>query len=125
VLQIDDEVKVLIKDVDIDLETVSLDRWALNPGVPVLVRIIDTDTVVERIGLHMRHLPEDDIANWVLEAWRKGWTKTRPCSTKNKVTAKTMNRRGSKREITQTTTWIQWNMMTTIPVMARTIAAMK
>lgn len=63
VLQIEDEVKVLIKDVDIDLETVSLDRWALNPGVPVLVRIIDTDTVVERIGLHMRHLPEDDIAN--------------------------------------------------------------
>jgi ribosomal protein S1 len=33
-----------------------------------LVRIIDIDTEQERVSLSMRRLPEDDIANWVIEA---------------------------------------------------------
>lgn len=40
----------------------------LNPGDTILVRIIDIDTEQERVSLSMRRLPEDDIANWVIEA---------------------------------------------------------
>ena len=126
VLQPGDEVEVLIKDVDVERERVSLDRRALlpgpwddfieqyqrgdslegevtsvrdfgafvkltdqitgllhvsellpgvsqdpkkvlNPGDEVLVRIIDIDREQERVSLSMRRLPEDDIANWVIE----------------------------------------------------------
>jgi small subunit ribosomal protein S1 len=127
VLQPGEEVEVLIKEVDIERERVSLDRRALlpgpwdefakqyqpgdslegevvsvrdfgafvkltddvtgllhvsellpgvshepekvlNPGDTILVRIIDIDTEQERVSLSMRRLPEDDIANWVIEA---------------------------------------------------------
>jgi ribosomal protein S1 len=40
----------------------------LNPGDTVLVRIIEIDTEQERVRLSMRRLPEDDIANWVIES---------------------------------------------------------
>jgi small subunit ribosomal protein S1 len=122
-----EEVEVLIKDVDIERERVSLDRRALipgpwddfaeqyhpgdglegevvsvrdfgafvkltdeitgllhvsellpglshdpekvlSPGDTVLVRIIEIDSEQERVRLSMRRLPEDDIANWVIEA---------------------------------------------------------
>jgi small subunit ribosomal protein S1 len=43
-------------------------RNVLNPGDTVLVRIIEIDTEQERVSLSMRRLPEDDIANWVIEA---------------------------------------------------------
>jgi len=127
VLQPGDEVEVLIKDVDIERERISLDRRALIPGpwddfarehnngdilegevvsvrdfgafiklteeitgllhvselLPgvthdptkvlnpedvVLVRIIEIDKEQERVSLSMRRLPQDDIANWVIEA---------------------------------------------------------
>lgn len=127
VLQPGDEVEVLIKDVDIERERISLDRralipgpWddfaqehkdgdilegevvsvqdfgafikltdkitgllhvsellpgvshdprkALNPGDEVIVRIIEIEPEQERVSLSMRRLPEDDIANWVIEA---------------------------------------------------------
>jgi small subunit ribosomal protein S1 len=127
VLQPGDEVEVLIKDVDIERERISLDRRALlpgpwddfarehnhsdilegevvsvrdfgafikltdeitgllhvsellpgvthdptkvlNPGDVVLVRIIEIDKEQERVSLSMRRLPQDDIANWVIEA---------------------------------------------------------
>ena len=127
VLQPGDEVEVLIKDVDIERERISLDRRALlpgpwddfaqehnhgdilegevvsvrdfgafikltdeitgllhvsellpgvahdptkvlNPGDAVLVRIIEIDKEQERVSLSMRRLPQDDIANWVIEA---------------------------------------------------------
>ena len=126
VLQPGDEVEVLIKDVDIERERVSLDRCALlpgpwddfvqeyrpgdilegevasvrdfgafikltnqitgllhvsellpgvsreptkvlNPGDKVLVRIIEIDQEQERVSLSMRRLPEDEIAQWVIE----------------------------------------------------------
>jgi small subunit ribosomal protein S1 len=122
-----DEVEVLIKDVDIERERVSLDRRALlpgpwddfieqhqpgdslegevvsvsdfgafvkltdqitgllhvseflpgvshdpkkafDPGDDVLVRIIEIDKEQQRVSLSMRRLPEDDVANWVIEA---------------------------------------------------------
>ncbi len=127
VLQPGEEVEVLIKDVDIERERISLDRRALlpgpwddfsqehdhgdiiqgevvsvrdfgafvklteeitgllhvsellpgvsrdptkvlNPGDEVLVRIIEIDKEQERVSLSMRRLPQDDIANWVIEA---------------------------------------------------------
>jgi ribosomal protein S1 len=43
-------------------------KKVLNPGDTVLVRIIEIDTEQERVSLSMRRLPEDDIANWVIEA---------------------------------------------------------
>jgi small subunit ribosomal protein S1 len=126
-LQPGDEIEVLIKDIDLERERVSLDRRALlpgpwddfaekyrrgdilegkvvsvrdfgafvkltdqitgllhvsellpgvsheptkvlDPGDEVLVRIIEIDKEQERVSLSMRRLPEDDIANWVLEA---------------------------------------------------------
>jgi len=127
VLQPGDEVEVLIKDVDIERERISLDRRALlpgpwddfakehnngdilegevvsvrdfgafiklteeitgllhvsellpgvthdptkvlSPGDEILVRIIEIDKEQERVSLSMRRLPQDDIANWVIEA---------------------------------------------------------
>jgi ribosomal protein S1 len=127
VLQPGEEVEVLIKDIDIERERVSLDRRALLPGpwddfadqykpgdslegevvsvrdfgafvkltdqitgllhvselLPgvshdpqkvlnvgdtVLVRIIEIEKEQERVSLSMRRLPEDDIANWVIES---------------------------------------------------------
>lgn len=127
VLQPGDEVEVLIKDVDVERERVSLDRRALlpspwddfskqyqygdilegkissvrdfgafvkltdqitgllhvseflsgvsrdprkvfEPGDEVLVRIIEVDKEQERVSLSMRRLPEDDVANWVIES---------------------------------------------------------
>lgn len=127
VLQPGDEVEVLIKDVDVERERISLDRRALlpgpwddfvqehdhgdiiegevvsvrdfgafiklteeitgllhvsellpgvsrdptkvlNPGDDVLVRIIEIEPEQERVSLSMRRLPQDDIANWVIEA---------------------------------------------------------
>jgi small subunit ribosomal protein S1 len=126
VLQPGDEVEVLIKDVDIERERISLDRRALlpnpwdefsqqyhsgdiiegkvvsvrdfgafiqltdqitgllhvgellpgvsrepeevlRPGDEVVVRIIKIDTERKRVSLSMRRLPEDDIANWIIE----------------------------------------------------------
>lgn len=126
VLQPGDEVEVLIKDVDVERERISLDRRALlpgpwddfsqeynsgdilegkvvsvrdfgafiklteeitgllhvsellpgvshdptnvlSPGDEVLVRIIEIDKEQERVSLSMRRLPQDDIANWVIE----------------------------------------------------------
>jgi len=40
----------------------------LNPGDEILVRIIDIEPEQERVSLSMRRLPQDDIANWVIEA---------------------------------------------------------
>ena len=40
----------------------------LSPGDKVLVRIVEIDAEQERVRLSMRRLPEDDIANWVIEA---------------------------------------------------------
>lgn len=126
VLKPGEEVEVLIKDVDIERERISLDRRALlpgpwddfsqeykdgdtlegevvsvrdfgafikltdditgllhvsellpgvshdpkkvlNPGDEVLVRIIEIEPEQERVSLSMRRLPQDDIANWVIE----------------------------------------------------------
>lgn len=126
VLRPGEEVEVLIKDVDIERERVSLDRRALlpgpwddftqeysdgdiiegevvsvrdfgafvkltdeitgllhvsellpgvsrdptkvlNPGDEILVRIIEIDKEQERVSLSMRRLPDDEIANWVIE----------------------------------------------------------
>ncbi len=39
----------------------------LNEGDEVLVRIIDIDPEQEQVSLSMRRVPEDDIANWVIE----------------------------------------------------------
>lgn len=39
----------------------------LNPGDEVLVRIIEIDQEQEQVSLSMRRVPEDDIANWVIE----------------------------------------------------------
>ena len=127
VLEPGEEVEVLVKDVDVERERVSLDRRALipgpwddfskqyqpgdslegevvsvrdfgafvkltdeitgllhvsellpgvshdpekvlSPGETVPVRIIEIDTEQERVRLSMRRLPEDDVANWVIEA---------------------------------------------------------
>lgn len=126
VLKPGEEVEVLVKDVDIERERISLDRRALlpgpwddfaqdhkdgdilegevvsvrdfgafikltdeitgllhvsellpgvshdpkkvlNPGDEVLVRIIEIEPEQERVSLSMRRLPQDDIANWVIE----------------------------------------------------------
>lgn len=40
----------------------------LNPGDEILVRIIDIEPEQERVSLSMRRLPQDDIANWMIEA---------------------------------------------------------
>jgi len=40
----------------------------LSPGDEILVRIIEIDKEQERVSLSMRRLPQDDIANWVIEA---------------------------------------------------------
>jgi len=39
----------------------------LSPGDAVLVKIIEIDPEQQRVRLSMRRLPEDDIANWVIE----------------------------------------------------------
>jgi len=126
ILQRGDKVEVMIKDIDIERERISLDRkclipgpWidfvqqynqgdilegevtsirdygafikltegitglmyvsellpgvtndptqAFNSGDEVLVKIIEIDKEQKRVSLSMRRLPEDDIANWVLE----------------------------------------------------------
>jgi small subunit ribosomal protein S1 len=126
VLQPGDEVEVLIRDVDVERERVSLDRRALlpgpwddfarehnpgdilegivvsvrdfgafvrladeitgllhvsellpgvsreptkvlNPGDEILVRIIEINPELEQVSLSMRRVPEDEIANWVIE----------------------------------------------------------
>lgn len=126
VLQPGERVEVLIKDVDIERERISLDRkgllpgpWdnfakqhnqgdilegevvsvrdfgafvkltdeitglmhvsellpgvtndptkVLDPGDEILVRILDIDKEQERISLSMRQLPDDEIANWVID----------------------------------------------------------
>ena len=126
VLQPGDEVEVLIKDVDVERERISLDRRALlpgpwddftrernrgdilegevvsvrnfgafikltdeitgllhvsellpgvsreptkvlKPGDEVPVRIIEIDPEQEQVSLSMRRVPQDDIANWVIE----------------------------------------------------------
>jgi ribosomal protein S1 len=126
VLQPGEKVEVLIKDVDVERERISLDRkgllpgpWdkfakhhnqgdvlegevvsvrdfgafikltdeitglmhvsellpgvtddptvVLDPGDEVLVRILDIDQEQERVSLSMRQLPDDEIANWVID----------------------------------------------------------
>ena len=126
VLQPGDEVEVLIRDVDVERERISLDRRALlpgpwddfarehkpgdvlegtvvsvrdfgafvrltdeitgllhvsellpgvsreptkvlKPGDEVPVRIIEIDPEQEQVSLSMRRVPQDDIANWVIE----------------------------------------------------------
>ena len=126
VIQPGDEVEVLVREVDIERERISLDRRALipgpwhdfaeehapgdilegtvdsvveygafveltdeitgllhvsellpgvsrepekvlNPGDAVLVRIIEINAEQEQVSLSMRRVPEDEIANWVIE----------------------------------------------------------